>query len=304
MDWRSITFDWNRARAFFITAEEGSLSAAARALKVSQSTLGRQVTALEKELSVTLFEKVGRKLEITPSGLGLIEHVRAMSEAANKLNLAATGQTTDLEGTVSITASEAIAVMILPTLLERLRKLEPGIRFEIIASNASSDLRRREADIAIRNFQPTHAELIAKKLPTISASLYATPDYLRSIGQPTKSAALAQAAFVGFVDNANYLQGLNEMGLPLTEANFPFATESHMTHWELVKAGAAVGVMPQFIGDQEPLVTRLSSDIADFPVETWLVVHRELRTTLRIQKVYRFLFDELSKLFKSNRVKN
>ena len=69
MDWRGITFDWNQARAFLVTAEEGSLSAAARALGLTQPTLGRQVSALEDRLGVTLFERAGR------DGLALDEHV-------------------------------------------------------------------------------------------------------------------------------------------------------------------------------------------------------------------------------------
>jgi DNA-binding transcriptional LysR family regulator len=56
MNWQSIKFDWNRARAFLVTAEEGSLSAAARALGMTQPTVGRQVSALENELGVVLFE--------------------------------------------------------------------------------------------------------------------------------------------------------------------------------------------------------------------------------------------------------
>ena len=82
MDWRSVRFDWNRARAFLVTAEEGSLSAAARALGMAQPTLGRQVEALQDELGVVLFERTGRGLELTPSGLELLEHVRTMGEAA------------------------------------------------------------------------------------------------------------------------------------------------------------------------------------------------------------------------------
>ena len=62
MNWRNVAFDWNQTRAFLITAEEGTLSAAARALGMTQPTLGRQVAALEEALGVTLFERVGRSL--------------------------------------------------------------------------------------------------------------------------------------------------------------------------------------------------------------------------------------------------
>ena len=78
MDWRSIKFDWNKARAFLVTAEEGSLSAAARALGMAQPTLGRQVTGLEQELGIVLFERVGRGLQLTPGGAELLDHVRVM----------------------------------------------------------------------------------------------------------------------------------------------------------------------------------------------------------------------------------
>src|SRR6056297_2910935 len=106
MDWRSVGFDWNRARAFLVTAEEGSLSRAARALGMTQPTLGRQVSALEHELGVALFERVGRGLELTPSGLELVEHVRRMGEAATRVSLTASGQSQSIEGTVCITATE------------------------------------------------------------------------------------------------------------------------------------------------------------------------------------------------------
>ncbi len=297
MDWRSINFDWNRARAFLVTAEEGSLSAAAKALATTQSTIGRQVSALEQELGVSLFEKVGRGLEITPSGLALIEHVREMGEAANRLSLLATGKSTNIEGSVAITASEAAAVLFLPPLLKELREAQPGIHIEIIASNDSSDLRRREADIAIRNVEPTHAELIARKLPSQPASFYATPDYLQMLGNPERLEDLADAHFVGFVDNAAYIEGLAQIGLKLSKANFPYSTQSHMVHWQLAKSGAAIGVMPNYLGDQEPLVKRIPVEIPAFEVQTWLVVHRELRTSRRIQVVYDFLAERLSEIF-------
>ena len=123
MDWRSVNFDWNRARAFLVTAEEGSLSAAAKALGMTQPTLGRQVTALEQELGVVLFERAGRGLILTPNGLNLLEHVRSMGEAAGRVSLAASGQAETIEGSISITASELTSVFLLPPIVERLREV-------------------------------------------------------------------------------------------------------------------------------------------------------------------------------------
>jgi len=195
MDWRSVKFDWNRARAFLVTAEEGSLSAAARALGMAQPTLGRQVDALEEELGVVLFERVGRGLALTPSGLELLDHVRAMGDAANRVSLSAAGQSQSIEGTVCIAASETYAAILLPPIIAKLRRAEPGIDIEIVTSNKASDLRRREADIAIRNFRPTEPDLVAKKIRDVPARLYAAPAYLERIGNPKVPYDLRHADF-------------------------------------------------------------------------------------------------------------
>ena len=164
MDWRGITFDWNQARAFLVTAREGSYSAAALALGVAQPTIGRQVAALEAELGVTLFERVGRGLTLTPAGLDLAEHVSAMGDAAMAVSRLAAGQSTSLEGIVCITASEAVSALLLPPVLAQIRAAHPRIELELVVSNEAADLRRREADIAVRNFRPTDPELIAVKV--------------------------------------------------------------------------------------------------------------------------------------------
>src|SRR5271170_6260540 len=91
MDWRSIGFDWNHARAFLVAAEEGSFSAAGRVLRIAQPTIGRQVAALEEELGVALFERIGNAIKPTSAGLDLMEHLRAMGDAATRVSLTAAG---------------------------------------------------------------------------------------------------------------------------------------------------------------------------------------------------------------------
>ena len=294
MEWRSIAFDWNRARAFLVTAEEGSLSAAARALGMTQPTLGRQVSALEQELGVALFERAGRGLELTPSGLGLVEHVRAMGDAASRLSLTASGQSDSLEGTVCVTATDVMAAFVLPPLVRKLRRAEPGVEIEISASNDTRDLKRREADRAIRAYRPTQPELIGKKVSDVYAYLYASESYLSLIGNPTLPEHLADAEFIGFNRQNNFIDALNERGLQLTPRNFPIVTENHLVHWELVKHGVGIGVMPEEIGDAEPLVVRALPRFEPFAVEVWLVAHRELKTSRRVRMVFDFLVSELS----------
>lgn len=294
MDWRSINFDWNRARAFLVTAEEGSLSAAARALGLTQPTLGRQVSALEQELGVVLFERVGRSLQLTQSGLELVEHVRLMSDAANRVSLAASGQSQSIEGTVRITATEVTSAFILPPIIKRLRDTEPGIIVEVVASNSIRDLRRREADIAIRSVRPTDPQLIARKLGDGHANLYAAPDYVARKGGLDTPSDMARADFIGFDENEQYVDGLNAVGIAVTEQNFPITTASHLVHWELAKAGAGIGVMVDQVGDNETAVRRVAPWLEPFTFEVWLAAHRELNTSRRVRLVFDWLADALS----------
>jgi len=294
MDWRSVNFDWNRARAFLVTAEEGSLSAAARALGMTQPTLGRQVTALEQELGVVLFERVAQGLVLTPSGLELVEHVRAMGDAASQVSLTASGQSTSIEGTICISCSEVYAVFILPPIIAKLRQMEPKIHVEIIATNAESDLRRREADIALRNFQPTQSELIAKKIKDVNARFYATPNYLKQIGKPKTADDLQHATFISFDSTGMLVHRLNEFGLKLTKNNFPVLTDNYIAHWELVKQGLGIGIMPEEIGNNEPRVKQVLPDFQPIVFPIWLTTHRELRTSRRVRMVFDLLAIELS----------
>ena len=293
MDWRSVKFDWNKARAFLVTAEEGSLSAAARALGMAQPTLGRQVDGLEQELGIVLFERVGRGLQLTPGGLELLDHVRVMGDAAGRVSMNALGQSQTLEGRVCISASETYAAVLLPPIIAKLRILEPDIHVEIVVSNQASDLRRREADIAIRNFRPTEPDLIAKKVGEADAVLYATPDYIEKIGNPTMPQDLRHAHFVNLDHAGMMIKALNKLGLGLTEENFPLLTESYLVMWELVRQGAAIGILDAHIGDADPIVRRVLPDFQPFIFPIWLVSHRELTTSRRIRRVYDYLAEEL-----------
>ena len=206
MDWRSITFDWNRARAFLVTAEEGSLSAAARALGMAQPTLGRQVSALEDELGVALFERTGRGLELTPTGIELVDHVRAMGAAATRISLAASGQSQEIAGRVCITASEIYSAYLLPAVVAELRQNAPGLEIEINATNAVTDLRRREADIAIRNTAPKDPALTAKRIAEDTGWFYASEAYLARRGTPQGLEDFAGHDFVA-MDSAEQMIG-------------------------------------------------------------------------------------------------
>ena len=295
MDWRSVKFDWNRARAFLVTAEEGSLSAAARALGMTQPTLSRQVDALEDELSLILFERAGRGLILTPNGLELLEHVRGMGEAASRVSRAASGQSQSIEGSICIAASEVYSAFLLPPIIDKLRQEYPGILVEIVASNSSSDLLRREADIAIRNVASSQPDLITKKIRDDEAFFYAAHSYLARIGHPQSFADLTGADFLAFANNDVLINMLNSMGFKITEKNFPIICDNHIVQWQLVKQGVGIGGITKDIGDAEPLVCRILPDMPPIVVPMWLATHRELNNSKRVRTVFDFLVAELSR---------
>ena len=294
MRFRMNQLDWNQLKAFLETADTGSLSAAARKLGLTQPTLSRQVAAIERQMGVTLFERVGKSMSLTPTGLELLEHARAMGAAAEALSLAATGRSQAVGGVVSVSATDAVAAHLLPPMVRRLREQEPGISIEVIASNALSDLLRREADIAIRHVKPEQPDLIARLIREASASFYASEDWVRIHGHPRNADDAAHLAFVGADRSGQYLAYLRQHGLPLSEANFSCYAEHSVASWSLVRQGMGIGAMMDEIARDTPGVVRVLDTVPRVHFPIWLVSHRELRTSRRIRVVFEALAQGLA----------
>lgn len=286
--------DWNQLKAFLETAETGTLSAAARKLGLSQPTLSRQVAAIEQTMGVTLFERVGKSMALTPTGLNLLEHARAMGAAADALSLAATGRSQALGGVVSVSATDAVAATLLPPLVKKLREQEPGIAIEVIPSNALSDLLRREADIAIRHVKPEQPELIARLIREATAHFYASKDWVRTHGHPRSAEDAAHLPFVGADRSGRYLGYLRAHGLPLSEANFSCYADHSVASWALVLQGMGIGAMLEEIALATSGVVRVLDELPPVRFPIWLVTHRELRTSRRIRVVFEALAQGLA----------
>lgn len=291
MEWKKSAFDWNQARAFLATAEEGSLSAAARALGLTQPTLSRQVSSLEETLGVTLFERTSRALLLTQAGTQLLEHFRNMGKAANRISIAATGQSEAVTGHVAIACTNGMATFYLPEILRNLQAVAPDLQIEIIASNEMSDLRRREADIAIRHARPQDENLFAKRLRGTTGHLFASSAYLDAIGRPSHPDDIARLQFVGCEYPEHMLGLMASRGLNLTVANFNYSTASVTMALELVRKGLGIGILPIEVGAAFPELENPYPDFEPIKIESWLVAHRELKTNLRI----RLVFDLLAK---------
>ncbi|UWQ13483.1 LysR family transcriptional regulator [Aliiroseovarius sp. M344] len=295
MNWAAISFDWNQVRAFMATAEEGSLSAAARVLGQTQPTLGRQVSSLENTLGITLFERVGRGLVLTPAGRNLLEHVRKMADAAVQISLVADAQTQTIDGTVRITASDIFAAHLLPPVLQHLREVAPKLNVEVVAANDIRDIQRREADIAIRHVRPEQPELYARLVQDADAHLYAAKSYIERRGRPTSKADLSHHEFVSFGDADEMIGYLAPLGIEITADNIPIGSNSGVVAWEYVQHGLGISFMSEEVGDATPGVERLLPDMDPIVFPVWLITHRDLHTSPRIRLAFDTLADYLSR---------
>lgn len=286
--------DWNQLKAFLETADTGSLSAAARKVGLTQPTLSRQVAAIEQRMGVTLFERVGKAMVLTPTGLDLLQHARAMGAAAEALRLAATGRSEAPGGVVSISATDMVAAHLLPPLVRQLHEKEPDIAIEVISSDALSDLLRREADIAIRHVKPEQPDLIARLIREAAAHFYASKAWVRVHGHPRNADEAAHLSFVGSDRSGHFLSYLRQHGLPLSEANFSCYSDHSKAHWALVRHGMGIGAMIDEIARETPGVIRVLDDVPPLRFPIWLVTHRELRTSRRIRVVFEALAQGLA----------
>jgi DNA-binding transcriptional LysR family regulator len=291
-----MNIDWNRVRAFLATAEAGSLSAAARELRLTQPTLSRQVAALEAELGVTLFERIGKKLVLTDAGESLLEHARAMGEVAVAMTFAASGRAQAIEGRVTVSTTDAYAAYILPEIVERIRKEAPQVTLVVVASNSLSDLQRREADIAIRHVRPEGDNLIGRLVRESTAHFYASRSWVARNGHPTSVKEIAPGEFIGFEETERFAEFMRGIGTRATVDGFLLVSESAAVVWEMVKRGLGVGLMSREIALRTEGVVDLFPDLDPPRFPVWIVTHRELRTSRRIRLVYEILAEELARV--------
>ncbi|HTM81244.1 LysR family transcriptional regulator [Asticcacaulis sp.] len=281
--------DWTLLRAFLATIDTGSLSAAAIRIGATQPTLSRQIKELETVIGTPLFRRSVKGLEPTEAGLSLIDDARDMGRAAEALALKAQGKAETLSGTVRLTASVVVSNLILPPIIAQLRAAEPLIQIEIVASDASQNLLRRDADIALRMFDPTQNALIARKLGDTPLGLYAAQSYIARKGRPQAMRDILDHDVIGFDRADDILKGYAARGFPVTRNQFPVRTDDQMVCWHLLLAGAGIGFAQCLLADAQPELERIDIGMNLPALPVWLVMHEEVRSNARIRRVADFL---------------
>jgi DNA-binding transcriptional LysR family regulator len=285
---------WELYRSFLAVLEEGSLSAAARALDLTQPTVGRHVAALEKALAVPLFVRSQSGLLPTDAALALRGHAQAMGSIAASLQRAAGRHGEAVQGTVRISASEIVGAEVLPPALAALRRAHPQLRLELVLSNRVQDLLHREADVAVRMTRPQQDLLIARRIGEIALGLYAHPDYLARHGSPHSLDELMHHALVGFDAETPFLRAARA-GLPPWRCEaFALRADSDLAQLALIRAGCGIGFCQSALARRTPNLVPVLAQQVSIGLDTWITMHQDLRGSAACSAVFAALAEAMT----------
>ena len=290
------SYDWNLIKSFLAILDNGTLSAAADTLGISQPTLSRHVDQLEKSLNVVLFERGRRGALPTAAALAIADHARDILTATQALSLSATGKSNRLQGTVRITASQIVATYLLPEIITKLMNEAPQVEIELVATDRLENLTERQADIAIRMVRPQSQNLIARKVNDIGLGIYGHKDYLKDKPPIVAPQDLSNHRIIGYDNDEQIITGMAQAGLNVDRSFFQFRCDDQIACWQILNQAAGIGFAPNYLAKRNPELTKVGEQFPIPPLPIWLVTHKEVKTTRRIRMVFDFLVDELGGL--------
>ena len=285
---KSKGFNWEDARYFLAVARLGTIGRAAESLNVSSVTLSRHLSYLQSRTGTSLFSRQSKGLKLTDEGSRLLEYLEraeAEIEAASEIF---GSDPNSASGTVRIAAPEGFALKVLSPRLNELLDLHPKLKVEIVPQSRGFSLSKREADIAVMVGRPDESKLSYQQIGTYYLGLYAAKSYLEKNGQPGSVAALANHSLVGYVDDLLYSDKLNipKQFWPQWRSNI--AIYSPIGQVEAVKSGAGIGMLHQFLIEDEPELIRVLPEMK-IEREFYLVYHPSTEKIPRIRAAIEFL---------------
>jgi DNA-binding transcriptional LysR family regulator len=288
--------NWDDLRFFLAVARAGSFSAAARALKVAQPTVGRRVAALEERLGAELFVEAPTGQILSETGRLMLGQAEQMELAAIAAARIASGRDLGLRGRVTITASEWFIGSVLAPLLGPFVTRYPELELELLADVRHLSLLRREADIAIRPSRFEHAEVIERRIGYLSFGLYAADSYLAAHGAPDFErqceghTLIAMSEALGKVPDVTWLPEVASRARVAVRAN------GREPMVRMASAGLGIACLPRFLGDRAPNLRFLPTPNQGPRRELWLGGHRDSRSVPRVKATTNFLGECVGRL--------
>ncbi|WP_313296158.1 LysR family transcriptional regulator [Diaphorobacter sp.] len=283
--------DWDNLRYFLEVARVGTLVAAARRTGVEHTTVARRIQALEKQMGTPLFTREASGHRLTEAGRQLLPAVEAMElavlgvEQSAPANASASG----LSGLVRVGATEGFGTLILAPYLAEFTRTHPGLSIDLLALPRLLHLSRREADIVISLERPTRGSVIVTKLADYTLCLYGQREYLARKPLVAQREDLRHHAFVNYVDDLLFTKELQFIDQLHQPERFAFRSTSISAQYEAVRVGAGLAVLPAFLADRDPILSRVLPQEAEFTRTFWMSMPQEARQQSRIQAVWEFI---------------
>lgn len=273
--------NWEWYRTFVQVLESGSLSAAGRALGLTQPTVGRHIDCLEAALGLKLFTRSFDGFAPTDAAHALRPYAVDLATTAAALRRVASSHGSGVHGTVRLTASEIIGVEVLPPILATLRDDYPELNVELVLSNKVDDLLRREADIAVRMFRPMQDALVARHVGEIELGLHAHERYLVAHGVPKSMNDLSRHALIGFDQETAFIRSLLDKIETFPRRSFAFRADSDLAQLGAIRAGLGVGVCQSPLATRDKTLVRVLRSQFSLTLDTWVAMHEDLRGSPR-----------------------
>jgi DNA-binding transcriptional LysR family regulator len=287
--------DWDDLRFVLAVARGGSLSAAARALAVTQPTVGRRIDAFEQAVGARLFQRQPSGYALTAAGRAMLAHVERMEHEALGAERLVTGRDAGVRGSVRITASEWLVVRILGPALAGLVERHRGLTLDVVADTRHLNLARREADLALRPRRFEHAAIYQRRCTRIELGLYASPAYLSRHGVPDAANACAGHTLIAMHDDIGDI-ARGWLAAVAAGARTAVRTNGREAMATMAAAGIGLACLPRIVGDAHPGLRRIATSRPPPDRVLWLGVHRDARAIPRVRAVIDFLVDELARL--------
>lgn len=277
---------WDLYRTFVGVLEHGSLSGAARALGLTQPTVGRHVDALERALGARLFTRAPSGLLPTELARELQPYATSLRATAAALERAAAAGRDVVAGTVRISASEVIAVEVLPPILAELQRAHPALELELSASDAVEDLLHRAADVAVRMAPPAQAALVVRTIGELPLGLFAHRRYLAARGTPRTFADLAHHTLIGYERDHAFYRAMVRANPGLAAMTFAVRTNSNLAQLAAIRAGVGIGGCQVGLAIRDPDLVRLLPRAFELGLPTAVAMHEDLRGSPRCRVVF------------------
>ncbi len=280
--------DWDKLRIFHAAAEAGSFTHAGDTLRMSQSAVSRQVSALERDLGISLFHRHARGLVLTEQGDLLF---RTASDVANKLQTAETllgDSTTKPAGELRITSSVSLGSVWITQRIREFIELYPDIRIELLLNDEPVDLSMRVADVAIWAREPQQSDLIRRQLFTMQVHAFASSSYIRKFGAPNSIDDLDRHRLVSFIGNPpahlTSINGLETLGRENLEPRIPaFRANTVLALKYAIRGGIGLGLIPDYLTEEETDLVPVLRDVHMPRLPVFFVYPEELKTAKKVQ---------------------